>query len=193
MISHIAIFHCLEFIPVSQIKLSSFLRCSGNITSIKMSPRMPRNSINIVDRPEKDLDVDINPDTGRTPPGYNQSLRHESRIVLALVGVFLWLNYAILALCCAIFAVILLHLGTSYSYKNWKWRLVAWGNLLACGTACYLQSSISLVDEEKAYNVHLKMQLVLYGIETFWSVFLWIIIGITFLERTKAEKATKMN
>ena len=58
---------------------------------------MPRNSINILDRPEKDLDLDINPDTGRTPPGYNQGLRHESRIVLAVVGVLLWLNYAVLA------------------------------------------------------------------------------------------------
>ena len=160
-----------------------------------MSPRAPRNSINIVDRSETGIDVnaDINPDTGHTPPGYNQGLRHESRIVLAVVGILLWLNYAVSALCCAIFAVILLHLGTSYSYKNWKWRFVAWGNLLVCGTACYLQSSINFVDEEKAYNVHLKMQLALYGIETFWSVFLWIIIGITFLERTKAEKATKIN
>ena len=34
---------------------------------------MPRNSINIVDGPEKDLDVDINPDTRRTPPGYDMS------------------------------------------------------------------------------------------------------------------------
>ena len=104
----------------------------------------------------------VNPDTGPTAPGYNQSLREVSRILIAIVGVLLWLDHPKTALCATLGSIIMLHYGTSFSVKNWKWRFVAWGSLPECGIACFIHSSLSLVDEEKAYTIHLLMQLTLY-------------------------------
>ena len=95
----------------------------------------------------------VDPDTGPTAPDFNQTLREESRFLIAAVGAFLWLGHPFPALCCTIASIVLLHQGTSLSVKNWKWRFVAWGSLVACGMACFLQSSLSLVDEEKAYKI----------------------------------------
>ena len=131
----------------------------------------------------------VDPDTGPTAPDYNQTLRKESRFLIAAVGAFLWMGHPVTALCCTIASIVLLHQGTSLSVKNWKWRLVAWGSLPACGMACFLQSSLSLVDEEKAYIIHLLMRLTLFGIETCWSFLLWIIIGLAFL--SKVQEPTK--
>ena len=131
----------------------------------------------------------VNPDTGPTAPGYNRGLREGSRFLLAAVGAFLWMNHPVTALCCTLGSIVMLHHGTAYSVKNLKWRAVAWGSLPACGVASFLHSSLSLVDEEKAYAIHLLMRLTLYGIETCWSALLWIIIGLSFL--SKFEEQTK--
>ena len=129
---------------------------------------------NAVANPDKNRIV--NPDTGPTAPGYNRGLREGSRLLIAAVGAFLWMGHPVTALCCTIASIVLLHQGTSLSVKNWKWRFVAWGSLPACGMACFLQSSLSLVDEEKAYETHLQMRLTLLWIESFGSFLLWIII-----------------
>ena len=131
----------------------------------------------------------VDPDTGPTAPDYNQTLRKESRFLIAAVGAFLWLGHPVVALCCTIASIVLLHQGTSLSVRNWKWRFVAWGSLVACGLACFLQNSLSLVDEEKAYKMHLQMRLTLLWIETCWSILLWIIIGLAFL--SKVQEPTK--
>ena len=44
----------------------------------------------------------VNPDTGPTAPGYNQSLREVSRILIAVVGVFLWLDHPKTAFYCEV-------------------------------------------------------------------------------------------
>ena len=135
--------------------------------------------------------VVVNPDTGPTAPGFNQHLREGSRFLIAAVGVFLWMGQPFIALVLTIATIVMLHHGTSYSIKNWKWRFVAWGSLPACGIACFLQSSLGLVDEERAYILHLLMRLTLLGIETCWSVLLWIVIGLAFL--SKNQEAAKTN
>ena len=150
---------------------------------------MSRNTGKTVVSPEKNRIV--NPDTGPTAPGFNQGLREGSRYLIAAVGIFLWMDQPVAALSCTIASIVMLHHGTSYSLKNWKWRFVAWGSLPACGIACFLQSSLGLVDEERAYILHLLMRLTLLGIETCWSVLLWIVIGLAFL--SKNQEAAKTN
>ena len=141
---------------------------------------MPRNTI-----VNPDNNRVVNPDTGPTAPGYNRGLREGSRFLIAAVGAFLWMGHPVTALCCTIASIVLLHQGTSLSVKNWKWRFVAWGSLPACGMACFLQNSLSLVDEEKAYIIHLLMRLTLDGIKTYGSFLLWIIIGLAFLSKVQ--------
>ena len=131
----------------------------------------------------------VDPDTGPTAPDYNQTSKENSRFFIALVGAFLWLGHPLAALCCTVVSILLLQEETSLSVKDWKWRFVAWGSLPVCGLACFLQNSLSLVDEEKAYIIHLLMRLTLNGIKTYGSFLLWIIIGLAFL--SKIQEPTK--
>ena len=168
--------------------VTNYLKCNKIIrTKMFNQISINRRNTQVADRENRVA----NPDTGPTAPGYNRSLREVSRILIAAVGVFLWLDHPKTALCATLASIVALHYGTSFSIKNWKWRFVAWGSLPACGIACFIHSSLGLVDEEKAYTIHLLMRLALYGIETCWSVLLWIVIGLAFL--SKMDEQAKSN
>ena len=107
------------------------------------------------------------------------------------VGGLLWLDYPKTAFSATVASIVTLHYATSFSFKNWKWRAVAWGSLPACGIACYVHRAKELVDDERAYTTHLNLQLVLHGVEIGWSVLLWIIIGLAFLPKHEEIKGNK--
>ena len=136
----------------------------------------------------------VDPYSGPTAPDYNQTLREVSRFFLAIAGVFLWMDAPNIAIYCTIASIVLLHCGTSFSIKNWILRAIAWSSLVTCCIACLLQNALRFVDKERTYIIHEVTRLSLYGIDTCWSVLLFIVFGLSFLSKfSVVEKRTKIN
>ena len=68
----------------------------------------------------------VNPDTGPTPPGYNQVLRQRARIGLSVASCSLLVGSPRLALLGAVGAAWCLQRGTKFSWKNIKWWCLTW-------------------------------------------------------------------
>lgn len=131
----------------------------------------------------------VNSDTGPTPPGYNKNLRFKARLALAASSCALLLSWPTLALVCGIAAAWLLHQGTAFSVKNFKWRALSWLTVPACLAALAARNAALQIDQDKAYTVYLLVSLFGRGVEFTTGAFVAVVIAFAWTspEQTKAE------
>lgn len=118
----------------------------------------------------------INPDTGPTPPGYNKKLRDASRWCLAFVSFSLMTGYSRISIGFCIISITLLHMGTSYSTKNWKWRIASWLSLPLCTIAAILRYVIYMIDIERAYSIYIILKICLHFLEFMWGGMIFLVL-----------------
>ena len=128
-----------------------------------------------------------------SPTGFNKSRRDIARWLLAFSAAFLLASNGNLLSCVfAAGSIMVLKDGTAFSHKNAKWMVLS--IITFCGSlmAMILEQGYQRVDEEKAYDLKMKLWFRCKMIKVFWGVTLgfFLVMAATANSRARASAAS---